>query len=614
MSLESSSEENVEDVVRRLRETSSRDQAISLIKRLVTLQWRNEDTVRILRDRSQDFGLTTVAVKFAKELAILSPSAGNLRVLSGLLEVQGQANEAIKFAHKASLLEPQNFDYALHLGCLYNATGQFSLARQALDKALAIRRDEINVLHNACFAYEKLGEVEIAISLADEAFGLDKCRPDYAILAANLMIRIGQFQKASDYLAQAARTVPKSDSAGLYRTQSGALSQIFEYEAALELIDQALDIAPDRADYHLHRAGVLSELGRFKDAYSAGSHALSLDPGSQEVKRQLITICLELGDSSEATSKAAELLREYPDHDEYAQCMQHVLFQRQDNSIGLGDILNKKREGGWRPVFNKRSKSQKANAYLRVIMAIFLREIRARFGETRLGYLWVVVEPMIHMVALAVVFQFTMKGLPPLGNSFFFFYFTGLIPYQLFVHTTEQVSSTVSQNKSLLQLPPITNLATMYARALLELYTTFIVIILFVVGFFIFSVNAIPYDFPAAMTALLATWVLAIGVGIINAMILAYFHAWHHIFQIVTRFLYFTSGIFYVPAVMPQNFRDILVWNPLLHSVDWFRTAFFVSYQPPWMSSSYLLYVMLCVFSAGLMMEAALRTKLRRVA
>ena len=49
--------------------------------------------------------------------------------------------------------------------------------------------------------------------------------------------------------------------------------------------------------------------------------------------------------------------------------------------------------------------------------------------------------------------------------------------------------------------------------------------------------------------------------------------------------LYFASGIFYVPAVMPVNVRNIIAYNPFLHIIDCILTGFFRSYAPEWMGT-----------------------------
>ena len=70
------------------------------------------------------------------------------------------------------------------------------------------------------------------------------------------------------------------------------------------------------------------------------------------------------------------------------------------------------------------------------------------------------------------------------------------------------------------------------------------------------------------------------------------------------------TGIFYVPGMMPDWARELLSWNPLLHSVDWFRSGFFATYQPHWLDRRYLLVAAISAMLAGLAVHGAFRRKL----
>jgi len=292
--------------------------------------------------------------------------------------------------------------------------------------------------------------------------------------------------------------------------------------------------------------------------------------------------------------------------------MQHVLAMRVEAAEPVEGILDAKRRAPPRVPRPQATMAEAAKLQARVIFALLLREMRTRYGDSRLGYLWALVELVIHIGVLAVVFQFTMHGTPPIGKSFFFFYFTGVLPYLLFTHTAGQVGYAIIQNKPLLQLPPVSNVDVMLARGMLEFVTESVVAFIFICGFLAFGVDAAPRDIGQAAAALLTVWLFGMGVGVINAVINVFDHVWNHLFQIVIRLLYFASGIFYVPAAMPVWVRDILVWNPLLHCVDWFRTSFFAEYQPNWLDRSYPLLAALAALLIGFGLETVFRRKISR--
>jgi capsular polysaccharide transport system permease protein len=66
------------------------------------------------------------------------------------------------------------------------------------------------------------------------------------------------------------------------------------------------------------------------------------------------------------------------------------------------------------------------------------------------------------------------------------------------------------------------------------------------------------------------------------------------------RALYMLSGIFHLAQIMPSYLRDIMVWNPFLIGIEWFRNGFYDRYDPPWLDRSYMATVIFLLFMAGL--------------
>ena len=104
----------------------------------------------------------------------------------------------------------------------------------------------------------------------------------------------------------------------------------------------------------------------------------------------------------------------------------------------------------------------------------------------------------------------------------------------------------------LLQLPPVTTFDVIAARGLLEIITDVIVAVILLAGFGFIGLEATPDDLWTPSMALLATAMFGCGIGFINAVLTVRYRSWDKIWPQVTRLLYFFSGIFYVPGMMPD--------------------------------------------------------------
>ena len=71
------------------------------------------------------------------------------------------------------------------------------------------------------------------------------------------------------------------------------------------------------------------------------------------------------------------------------------------------------------------------------VKALFLREIKTRFGKYRLGYLWAALEPMAHMLIMLAIFGYVMHRTMP-DISFPVFLINGIIPFFVFSNITNR--------------------------------------------------------------------------------------------------------------------------------------------------------------------------------
>jgi len=371
-----------------------------------------------------------------------------------------------------------------------------------------------------------------------------------------------------------------------------------------------LAITPENAEYHLHRGHLLYRRGDVEAAAAAFAAAAALDPENAAAKRAQMTLHLDHGLMTEATAIGGALLHSHPDDKAAAEAVLHLLNRRLETIDGDYIVLADRTTAQERPPRPLPGFGERLRTQCRVIQALIIRETRTRFGDAKLGYGWALLEPILHITMLSAIFSLMMQGRPPIGAHFFIFYFTGLIPYLLFVHTSSAMSHAVTSNGALLQLPLVTTFDVIAARGLLEIITDVIVAVILLAGFGFIGLEAAPDDLWMPSMALLATAMFGCGIGFINAVLTVRYRSWDKVWPQVTRLLYFFSGIFYVPGMMPDWARDALVWNPLLHAVDWFRAGFYAAYQPHWLDRSYLVVLAILLLLCGLALERGMRRRL----
>ncbi|WP_421700595.1 ABC transporter permease [Ancylobacter sp.] len=246
----------------------------------------------------------------------------------------------------------------------------------------------------------------------------------------------------------------------------------------------------------------------------------------------------------------------------------------------------------------------------RVVIALMLREMRLRSVHSRLSYLLALLEPILQLAMMMGIFSIIGRR-PDFGTSLLLFLGTGILPFFLFTHVSGRTTSAIRASGLVRALAPIQPLDIMVARALLETATLLVVaVLLFTVIYATGIPEALPIRPMLAIEGFAATALLAIGVGLINGVIGAFFRLWAVIYGVLSRSLIFLSGVFFVPDFMPPQIRYWLSWNPLLHGLEWFRSGFYLTYPTLTLDKTYLIGFGLVALLIGLALERVFRARL----
>lgn len=244
----------------------------------------------------------------------------------------------------------------------------------------------------------------------------------------------------------------------------------------------------------------------------------------------------------------------------------------------------------------------------RVVTALVLRESKTRFGRSRFGYVWALVEPMAY-VGIFLAIRTAVGRSPVFGESVILFVMTGLLATRLFIAIASRLTASISSNRALLAYPPVKPNDVIFARFILETVTMLIVVLVFFAGLQLAARYEVVISFSAFTAALAATVFLALGVGMFNAVVSVLYPLWGRLFGLMRLPIFLLSGIFYVPKQMPVNAQAVLEWNPVLHCVEWLRTASYLSYDPL-LDRGYVMWFAATAFTLGFALERAYRYRL----
>gem|GEM_PF-5027668 len=223
-----------------------------------------------------------------------------------------------------------------------------------------------------------------------------------------------------------------------------------------------------------------------------------------------------------------------------------------------------------------------------VWLALMLRDIATRGGESRLRYVIVMLEPFGQLAMMYGVFAFIDRK-PDFGRSLFVFLASGVVPYFLFTHVASRVGSAVRGGGRLRASGRIVTLDQVVSRFVLESLT---VVVMAAVTFGMAALLEVPQSVPVHPMVLVIAFVLtaflAMGVGVVNGVLSLAFGAYAMIWSIVARSLIFFSGVFYAVDYLPPRWRVVLSLNPVLHGTIMFRAGVYDRYPVATLDIFYL--------------------------
>ncbi|HNP35710.1 MAG TPA: ABC transporter permease [Woeseiaceae bacterium] len=214
-----------------------------------------------------------------------------------------------------------------------------------------------------------------------------------------------------------------------------------------------------------------------------------------------------------------------------------------------------------------------------VIYALLLRELSSRFGKSRGGFLWVLFEPIAHLVLPIALFGFLRDRLVP-GIEYPVFLVYGFMPFLLFKAICLQIVDGVNAGQGLLSYRQVLLMDVFIAKALAHCVIQAIVFTVVLVGLAILGYEVLPHRPLELLVILALTSSLAFGLGVVFAAMTSLIPDTRPIVHVIFMPLYFISGILFPVTRFSDEWVRWMAFNPVLHLVELSRDMAMKAYEP----------------------------------
>ena len=246
-----------------------------------------------------------------------------------------------------------------------------------------------------------------------------------------------------------------------------------------------------------------------------------------------------------------------------------------------------------------------ASLQLRTIFALMLRRMRTKYASSRAGYVWAIVEPIMWIFILKFAIRGKNDHQPPIGTSYEVFFAGGVLIARTWRTVSQSTSKVLRRNRR--SLPAVQRMDAAYANWLLEMATGAVAMIIVLAGLQLFGFDAIPADPLTCLAAFGATAVYTLAFSLMLALAMTLAPGLTHFQHIIMLSLFMTSGFSMLIDRVPPGLREVILWNPVVHCVEWFREGFYKGYVCASLDREYLFTVTLVFLLIGLAGERVLR-------
>lgn len=198
------------------------------------------------------------------------------------------------------------------------------------------------------------------------------------------------------------------------------------------------------------------------------------------------------------------------------------------------------------------------------------RDIMLRFQQTVIGFLWIILQPLIQMMIFYVIFGLLVR-IPTNGVPYPLFYLSGYVVWQFFTQVVNLSSVSLVANIPVIVKSYFPRLAlplSVVAGALVDLAVSFSILMIFLL---VDGHYPITLRYLLLPVLLVLTAVFSSGVGLLFGALMVVFRDMKNLMTFILMVWMYITPILYPVTLAPEKYQILFYLNPMSSLVDAYR-------------------------------------------
>jgi len=216
--------------------------------------------------------------------------------------------------------------------------------------------------------------------------------------------------------------------------------------------------------------------------------------------------------------------------------------------------------------------------YRELLLSFTLRDIKVRYKQTALGFLWALIQPLFIMLIFTIFFGRLAK-IPSDGIPYPLFVLAALLPWTLFAEGITRSTASMITNANIMTkvyFPRLIMPVSGVLSPLVDFCVAFFLLVIMMAYFgFIPTINII--FLPLFIVLALAT---SLGIGLWLSALNVKFRDFQYTIPFMIQLGLFASPVVYPSSLIPESLRFLYGLNPMAGVIEGFRWALLGTEMP----------------------------------
>lgn len=226
------------------------------------------------------------------------------------------------------------------------------------------------------------------------------------------------------------------------------------------------------------------------------------------------------------------------------------------------------------------------------------RDLKVRYAQSALGYLWTVIDPLAMALIYWFVFTYVFHRRVPEEGPYVLFLILALLPWQWLANSVTDASRVLSGEARIVRSASLPR-EVWVVRVVLSKMAEFVFALPVVIGFAIFYHKHPTIDallFPAAMVM---QFFFVMALLLFLAPLTSLIDDLQRLVRIVMRMYMYLSPVIYGMSQVPNKVAWIMEFNPMTAIIGLYRAGIYGQEMPGWPAIAKAIGVIALLFFIG---------------